>query len=95
MDPRTPDDEDRLRALGERLKTRETETQAREVGRSRSADGLKYASEFAGAVIVATVIGYFIDRVAGTSPWGLLGGLFLGTASGIYAMVKKAKEGMD
>ena len=97
MDDETSHDDDaRLRALGDKLKAREEhEHVTHEAPGSNMAIGMKYASEFAGAVLVTTLVGYFIDRFAGTSPLGLLGGLFLGTVAGVYAMVKSARNGMD
>ena len=98
MDDETSHDDDaRLRALGDKLRARETprEDASHEAPGSNMAIGMKYASEFAGAVLVTTLVGYFIDKVAGSSPFGLLGGLFLGTVAGVYAMVKSARNGMD
>ena len=98
--PPHPDDEARLRDLGAKLRARElsgapTTSGGNGEGASNAAVGLKYASEFAGAVIVTTVVGYFIDRVAGSSPWGLLGGLLLGTVAGLYSIVRSARDGME
>ena len=42
------------------------------------AAGLKYASEFSAAVLVGVFFGYLADKFIGTTPWGLLAGLFLG-----------------
>ena len=94
------DDDERLKALGEKLKSRDVERETEGTARSASgasnmALGMKYASEFAGAVIVTTFVGYFIDRFTGSSPWGLLGGLTLGTAAGVYTIVRSARNGMD
>ena len=94
----TSTDDARLRALGEKLEARRTVEAAdtrRAEDTSNKAVGLKYASEFAGAIIVATGLGYFLDQFAGTSPWGLLGGLALGTAAGMYSIVQSARRGMD
>lgn len=44
--------------------------------------------EFAGAVLVASFIGFWIDRWLGTSPWCLIGGMVLGFATGVYGMIK-------
>ena len=94
----TSTDDARLRALGEKLEARRTveaaDTQSAENG-SSTAVGLKYASEFAGAIIVAAGLGYFLDQFAGISPWGLLGGLALGTAAGMYSIVQSARREMD
>lgn len=62
---------------------------------SNMAEGLKYASEFSAAVLVGAALGWGVDKLAGISPFGLLGGLFLGLCAGIMNVVRAAKEGMD
>ena len=39
---------------------------------------VKLASEFVAGVLVGAALGWGLDRVAGTSPWGLIGLLLLG-----------------
>ena len=39
------------------------------------------------------VVGTFIDRKLGSSPWGLLVGLLLGCAAGMYLLIKEAMKG--
>ena len=41
-----------------------------------------------GAIILLGGIGYAIDRWRGTTPWFLLGGLFLGLIVGFYELAK-------
>jgi F0F1-type ATP synthase assembly protein I len=41
-----------------------------------------------GAILVLGGIGYAADRWRGTSPWFLVGGLFLGMAVGFYELIK-------
>jgi len=62
---------------------------------SNMAEGLKYASEFSAAVLVGAALGWGVDKIAGISPFGLLGGLFLGLCAGVMNVVRAAKEGMD
>jgi len=62
---------------------------------SNMAEGLKYASEFSAAVLVGAALGWGVDKLTGISPFGLLGGLFLGLCAGIMNVVRAAKEGMD
>lgn len=64
-------------------------------GNSGMAVGLKYASEFSAAVLVGAFLGYGIDYLAGTSPWGLLSGLFLGFCAGVRNIVGLAKQSLD
>ena len=41
-----------------------------------------------GAILLLGGIGYALDRWRGTSPWFLLGGLFLGIIVGFYELAK-------
>jgi len=93
MDDDLPDDDARLKALGESLKAR-VEPEAEVSGATNMALGMKYASEFAGAVIVTAFFGYLLDRFVGTTPWGMIGGVLLGTVAGVYSIVKSAQKGM-
>ena len=101
MDDQIPSDDERLRALGEKLRAAQQRSGSAPSGDtgddtpSNMGLGMKYASEFAGSILVATFIGYGLDRFAGTAPWGLLVGLVLGTAAGMYSIVRSAKTGMQ
>ena len=44
--------------------------------------------EFAGAVAGFTLIGYWVDRHYGWSPWGVLSGAVLGLIGGSYNLVR-------
>lgn len=46
--------------------------------------------EFAGAVVVLAAVGWFIDRRAGTEPWGVIIGTVIGAAGGLYLFIKEA-----
>jgi ATP synthase protein I len=48
--------------------------------------------ELAGAVAGLSLIGYWIDRHYGTSPWGLVVGLALGIVGGLYNFVREALQ---
>jgi ATP synthase protein I len=60
----------------------------------QSAAGLAFriGGEFGAGVIVGGLLGYGIDYFLGTSPGGLLIGLLLGAAAGIWNMVRTARE---
>ena len=52
------------------------------------------------AVLISGVLGglglgWFIDRVAHTQPFGLIGGLLIGTVASIYSMVRTAMRMSD
>lgn len=49
-------------------------------------DAARAAIDFASATAVGTLLGFGLDAWQNTSPWGLLGGLFLGTAAGVKMM---------
>ena len=52
------------------------------------ADGLKLASEFVAGIIVGAAIGYGIDRLAGTMPFGLIVFLMIGFAAGVLNVLR-------
>jgi ATP synthase protein I len=42
-----------------------------------------------GSIMVLGALGYGLDRMAGTWPWGLVGGLLLGFVTGMYLLAKE------
>ena len=50
----------------------------------------RLASEFVAAVIVGAALGWGLDKVAGTSPWGLISLLLLGFAAGVVNVIRAA-----
>ena len=51
---------------------------------------LRLASEFVAGIIVGAALGWGLDQVAGTSPWGLIGFLLLGFAAGVVNVMRAA-----
>ena len=51
---------------------------------------LKLSSEFIAGVAVGAGLGWLIDRMAGTSPWGLIVFLLLGFAAGVLNVLRSA-----
>ncbi len=51
---------------------------------------LRLSSEFIAGVVVGAAIGWFVDRMAGTSPWGLIVFLFLGFGAGVLNVLRSA-----
>ena len=49
-------------------------------------------------LVIATMMGFglgvYVDHKFHTNPWGALGGLLLGLASGFYTLVKESLKGM-
>jgi ATP synthase protein I len=54
--------------------------------------GWQAASEFIGAMLAGGFIGWFIDRQAGTGPWGLIGMLLLGFVTGLTQSLRRQKR---
>ncbi|UCI06970.1 AtpZ/AtpI family protein [Mesorhizobium sp. B1-1-8] len=51
---------------------------------------LKLSSEFIAGVVVGVGLGWIIDRLAGTAPWGLIAGLLLGFGAAILNVLRSA-----
>lgn len=64
------------------------EPENRSQGMRGAAQGLKVASEFVAGILVGAAIGYFIDQLAGTSPFGLIVFLLLGFAAGVLNVIR-------
>ena len=58
-------------------------------GRSDLARGLKLSSEFIAGVVVGAGLGWGIDHLAGTSPFGLIVFLLLGFAAGVFNVLRE------
>lgn len=61
-------------------------------GMSGIGNALKLSSEFIAAIIVGAGLGWFIDRMAGTSPWGMIVFLFLGFGAGVLNVMRAAGQ---
>jgi|SRR5208337_2761558 len=82
---------DPLARLGERLdKARAGRVEQQPVARDRSSMqqgmglGFRIGVELVVAVVVATGLGWAIDRWLGTRPWGMIVLFFLGVATGMW-----------
>ena len=56
---------------------------------------VRYSSvglELAGAIGGLTLVGYWIDRRFGTTPWGMLVGVVIGLVGGLYNLVRESLE---
>lgn len=92
----------RLDALSKRLGELE---RAREAGESKLreardsskgvATGMRIVTELLAALLGSLLIGWFLDRVLGTSPWFLFALLFLGTAAAFRNIWKIANVRED
>ena len=66
--------------------------QRRQSDMSGLSRGFRLASEFAAAIIVGAGLGYLIDMVLPTRPWGMVVLLLLGFAAGVLNVVRATKE---
>jgi ATP synthase protein I len=92
-----PDDEAalsaRLRRLGDQLDrqraSQPTEPAARPASNaSAMARGMRLSSELVAGVLVGGAIGYVLDRLLGSSPWGFIVFVLLGFAAGILNLMR-------
>jgi ATP synthase protein I len=51
---------------------------------------LRLGADFVAGVVVGGAIGWGIDRLLGTSPWGLIVFLLLGFAAGVLTVLRSA-----
>jgi ATP synthase protein I len=54
--------------------------------------GLRMASEFASAILVGGLLGYGVDVILTTQPWGLLVGLALGSVTGTVNLIRASRQ---
>ena len=62
-------------------------------GRANSegiAQAMRLSSEFIAAIFVGAGLGYLVDTLAGTSPWGMIVLLFLGFGAGVLNVLRAA-----
>ena len=52
--------------------------------------GYTLIGELVGGVLTGLGLGWLLDRVAGTAPFGLIGGMLIGTVASIYLVVRSA-----
>jgi ATP synthase protein I len=80
-------------ALSRRIAAaRDAEASKRDGSKREESQGWSIALEFVGAMLVGGLIGWFIDRQAGTGPWGLIVLLLLGFATGLRSVLRQQKK---
>lgn len=94
----------RLRALGKRLDKsraeREFETATSAESRPGFGMALRLGADFVAGVVVGAAIGWGVDALFGSSPWGLIVFLLLGFAAGLLSVMRTAgliakRQGLD
>lgn len=68
----------------------EAQERKAEASRKGYAEAMKLSSEFIAAIVVGGVLGYVLDRYAGTGPWGMIVLLLLGFCAGVLNVLRSA-----
>lgn len=83
----------RLQKSASELETRATaDATADAVGRAVAGKAYRVVAELIGGVLVGLAIGFVVDRLAGTTPWGLIGGVLLGFAVAVWMAWNTARR---
>ena len=86
----------RLDRLSRELESERQERATAERASRRSGtdygQAFRLASEFVAGVLVGAALGWGLDKLAGTSPWGLIGLLLLGFCAGVFNVVRAANN---
>jgi ATP synthase protein I len=83
----------RLRSLDERLDRREEARKPAGGARASNAGmaaALRLSTDFVAAVLVGAALGYGLDWLAGTAPWGMIILLILGFCAGVLNVLRSA-----
>ena len=98
---REPVDEDaRIDALEKRLAAAQQREEQRNRPQMSGADanyrsGNRVLADLLGGILGGVVLGWTVDWFAGTSPWGLLVGLFLGIVVAFRNIIRAANKRPD
>ena len=61
-------------------------------GHAAASQAWRIIADLLGGVFVGLALGFVVDRVAGTNPWGLIGGVLLGFAISIWMAWRTAQR---
>lgn len=85
--------EGRLKAMNKRLgRDIKPEEGSRKPDSAGYGNAFRLSSEFISAILVGTAIGYGIDWLAGTLPWGMIVFMLLGFVAGVKNVLRAAGE---
>ena len=88
VDPHLDDD-----ALARRIaEARAAEASSRDGKNREESRGWSVATEFVGAMLAGGLLGWFIDRWAGTGPWAMIVLLLLGFVTGLRSVLRQQKN---
>ncbi len=90
----------RIDALEQRLKAASERENERNRPKASGADanyrsGNRVLADLLGGILGGLVIGFAVDALFGTSPWGLLIGLFLGIVVAFRNIIRMANTSSD
>jgi ATP synthase protein I len=88
----------RLQRLGERLDQLDAgrpqaDRASRPDNSSAIARGFRLSTELVAGVLVGAVLGWFLDRALGISPWGLIVFVLLGFVAGVLNVIRASGAG--
>jgi ATP synthase protein I len=83
----------RLSELGDQLAKRKNAAKqagdgSRGANKSAYSQAVKVSSEFVAGIVAGALLGYLLDTLAGTSPWGLIVFLLLGFAAAVLNVLR-------
>jgi ATP synthase protein I len=95
MAPADDSREEAIKRLDERAAALGARTQrplASHAGEQAVSQAYRIIAELLGGVLVGLAIGFAVDRVFKTTPWGLIGGILLGFALSIWMARRTANR---
>ena len=84
------DRRERLSRALDGQRRQEAEHKPKQSGATGYGQALKLGSEFVAGVLVGVALGWGLDSVAGTSPWGLIVFLMVGFAAGVLNVIRSS-----
>lgn len=95
MPPANDPREEAYRRLDERARALEAATQRPNVshaGEQATSQAYRIIAELIGGVLIGLALGFIVDRIFRTTPWGLIGGVLLGFALSIWMARRTANR---
>jgi ATP synthase protein I len=93
MDPPPPERNEAVKRLDERIDAM-TAANVRKAPyvETGAETGYKVVGELVGGIVGGLGLGWTFDRFAGTTPWGLIGGVVIGMTASILLIVRSAER---
>jgi ATP synthase protein I len=93
-EPKPPQDE-ALKRFDERYQAvaKSTARKPREFDKGGGAEaGYRVLGELFGGIFGGLGLGWVLDRYVGTTPWGVIGGVVIGTVLAVYLIYRSAEQ---